>query len=114
LCRPGARRKAHVRLDKQIPVAAALGGGSADAAAALVGRTQIWAGRRSRRDLMRLAARLGSDVPFFLQGGTAMGVGRGDEIYPVDDVARLGVLVIEPPFGVGAGEACRRLDAARA
>lgn len=114
LGRPGAPRNAHVRLDKQIPVAAGLGGGSADAAAALVGLNQIWDGRRSRRDLMRLAARLGSDVPFFLQGGTAIGVGRGDEIYPVDDVARLGVLVIKPSFGVGTAEAYGWIDADRA
>lgn len=114
LGRPGTPRNAHVRLDKQIPVAAGLGGGSADAAAALVGLNQIWDGRRSRRDLMVLAARLGSDVPFFLQGGTAIGLGRGDEIYPVDDVPRLGILIIKPSFGVGTAEAYGWLDADRA
>jgi len=114
LGRSGDPRDVHVKLDKQIPSAAGLGGGSADAAAALVGLNQIWNGRRSRRDLMALAARIGSDVPFFLQGGTAVGLGRGEELYPVDDVARLGVVVIKPSFGVGTADAYSWLDADRA
>lgn len=114
LGRPGDARDAHIRLDKQIPVAAGLGGGSADAAAALVGLNQIWGGKRSRRDLMLLGAQLGSDVPFFLQGGTAVGLGRGEELYPVDDVSRLGVVVIKPSFGVGTADAYGWLDADRA
>lgn len=114
LGRSGEPRDAHVRLEKQIPVAAGLGGGSADAAAALVGLNQIWNARLPRRDLLALAAELGSDVPFFLQGGTAMGLGRGEDLYPVDDVARLGVVVIKPSFGVGAADAYGWLDADRA
>lgn len=113
LGRPGDPRDAHIRLDKQIPVAAGLGGGSADAAAALAGLNQVWNGRRSTRDLMTLAAQLGSDVPFFLQGGTALGVGRGDQLYPVDDVSRFGVVVIKPSFGVGTAEAYGWLDTDR-
>lgn len=113
LGRTGDPRDAHVRLDKQIPPAAGLGGGSADAAAALVGLNQIWNGRRARRELMTLAAALGSDVPFFLHGGTALGVGRGDELYPVDDVPRLGVIIIKPSFGVSTADAYGWLDADR-
>ena len=108
--RTGDPRDAHIRLDKQIPVSAGLGGGSADAAAALVGLNQVWEGRRSRRDLMTIAAGLGSDVPFFLQGGTAIGLGRGDELYPVDDVLKFGVIVIKPSFGVATADAYRWLD----
>ena len=63
---------------------------------------------------MTLAAGLGSDVPFFLQGGTALGLGRGEELYPVDDVGRLGVVVIKPSFGVNTGEAYRWLAEDRA
>lgn len=114
LGRSGDPRDAHIKLDKQIPVAAGLGGGSADAAAALIGLNEVWSGRRSRRDLAVLAAGLGSDVPFFLQGGTAIGVGRGDELYPVDDLPRLGVIVIKPSFGVSTAEAYGWLDADRA
>src|SRR5690606_7794005 len=71
--RSGDPRDVHVRLDKQVPVAAGLGGGSADAAAALVGLNLVWNGRQSRRELMAIAATLGSDVPFSLVGGTAIG-----------------------------------------
>ncbi|ODS56366.1 MAG: 4-(cytidine 5'-diphospho)-2-C-methyl-D-erythritol kinase [Acidobacteria bacterium SCN 69-37] len=112
--RAGEPRDVHVKLEKQIPAAAGLGGGSADAAAALVGLNQVWGGRQSRRHLIDLAAQLGSDVPFFLHGGTALGLGRGEELYPVDDVARLGVVVIKPSFGVGTAEAYGWLDGDRA
>ena len=63
---------------------------------------------------MRLASTLGSDVPFFLHGGTALGAGRGEELYPVDDVQRLGVVVIKPSFGVSTADAYRWLDEDRA
>jgi 4-diphosphocytidyl-2-C-methyl-D-erythritol kinase len=112
--RDGEPRDVHVRLDKQIPMAAGLGGGSADAAAALVGLNAIWHARRSRADLIRVARELGSDVPFFLLGGTALGVGRGDELYPVDDVRRMEVVVIKPSFGVATADAYRWLDEDRA
>jgi len=100
------KARIHARLDKWIPAARGLGGGSSDAAAALVGllrlarstgpksggpaRTMPW----SR--LLELAASLGADVPFFLLGGRGLGVGRGDEIYPLDDTAPQTVLVVSP------------------
>jgi 4-diphosphocytidyl-2-C-methyl-D-erythritol kinase len=114
LKREGEPRDAHVKLVKQIPIAAGLGGGSADAAAALIALNVVWDGRRSRRDLARIGGTLGADVPFFLQGGTALGAGRGDEIYPVDDAARLGVVIIKPSFGVATADAYRWLDEDRA
>jgi len=114
LGRDGEPRDAHVKLVKQIPLAAGLGGGSADAAAALVALNVVWEGRRSRRDLARIGGTLGADVPFFLQGGTALGAGRGDEIYPVDDAARLGVVIVKPSFGVATADAYRWLDEDRA
>jgi 4-diphosphocytidyl-2-C-methyl-D-erythritol kinase len=63
---------------------------------------------------MRLAAALGSDVAFFLQGGTALGVGRGEELYPIDDAHRMGVVLLKPSFGVGTADAYRWLDQDRA
>jgi len=108
--RTGDPRDVHVTLDKHIPVAAGLGGGSADAAAALVGLNLVWSGRRSVKDLARLGAAIGSDVPFLLRGGTALGVGRGDELYPVDDIKPLSVLVIKPSFGVSSADAYRWCD----
>jgi 4-diphosphocytidyl-2-C-methyl-D-erythritol kinase len=114
LGREGEPRDVHVRLDKGIPSQAGLGGGSADAAAALVALNTLWGGRRSRRDLAHLGASLGSDVPFFLQGGTALACGRGDELFPVDDIHRWGVVVIKPSFGVATADAYRWLDEDRA
>ncbi len=112
--RDGEPRDAHIKLQKAIPSQAGLGGGSADAAAALVGLNTLWAARQSRRDLMRLGATLGSDIPFFFQGGTALGVDRGQELYPVDDVEQMGVVIIKPSFGVATAEAYGWLDADRA
>jgi 4-diphosphocytidyl-2-C-methyl-D-erythritol kinase len=108
--RPGDPRDVHVHLEKAIPAAAGLGGGSADAAAALVGLSTAWNLRRPRPDLLQLAVQLGSDVPFFLQGGTALCAGRGEEIYPVDDIARLGFVIIKPSLGVATADAYRWLD----
>jgi 4-diphosphocytidyl-2-C-methyl-D-erythritol kinase len=114
LGRSGEPRDAHVRLVKQIPVAAGLGGGSADAAAALVGLHHVWQGRLERSDLARIGATLGADVPFFLGGGTALGAGRGDELYPVDDLPRFPVVIVKPSFGVATRDAYRWLDEDRA
>lgn len=111
--RAGDPRDVHVKLDKAIPVAAGLGGGSADAAATLVGLNTTWGFGLPRRDLMRLAGELGADVPFFLMGGTAIGLGRGDEVYPLEDVARQGVVVIKPAFSVNTADAYGWLDADR-
>jgi 4-diphosphocytidyl-2-C-methyl-D-erythritol kinase len=114
LGREGEPRDAHIKIEKAIPSQAGLGGGSADAAAALSGLNALWGARLPRRELMRLGATLGSDVPFFLQGGTALGVGRGQELYPVDDVGRMGVVIIKPSFGVATADAYGWLDADRA
>ena len=112
--RSGEPANARVALTKRIPVAAGLGGGSADAAAALVGLNALWKAGLSQRDLLRLAATLGADVPFFLHGGTARGTGRGDVIESLDDIRRFAVVVLMPRFGVSAADAYRWLDEARA
>jgi len=72
-----------IMIDKSIPVAGGMAGGSADAAAVLVGMNSLWELNVPRRDLRALAARLGSDVPFALHGGTALGTGRGEELATV-------------------------------
>lgn len=110
LGRTGDPRDAHIHLDKSIPAAAGLGGGSADAAAALIGLNILWGARRTPSDLKTISAELGSDVPFFLQGGTALCAGRGDEVYPVDDISRLGLVLIKPSIGVATADAYRWLD----
>jgi len=103
--RPGAR----MRLHKRIPVGAGLGGGSADAAAALVLLDQLWSLDLDRTSLHRVAATLGSDVPFFLHGGLALGVGRGEEVYPLPDLGELGVVLAVPGVSISTPEVYRRL-----
>ena len=76
----GASEGAAIEIRKRIPIAAGLGGGSADAAAVLVGLNRMWKLGASPDDLRTLAARLGSDVPFLIEGGTAMATGRGERI----------------------------------
>ncbi|WP_299956275.1 4-(cytidine 5'-diphospho)-2-C-methyl-D-erythritol kinase [uncultured Modestobacter sp.] len=79
----GVTADAHLEVDKSIPAAAGLAGGSADAAATLVALDALWGTRATRGDLARLAAQLGSDVPFSLLGGVALGTGRGEQLSPV-------------------------------
>jgi len=108
--RAGDPRDVQIKLIKNIPVGAGLGGGSANAAAALVGLNAIWKCKLSARDLLHLGAALGADVPFFLVGGTALGVGRGDEVYPLEDVKPMGIVLIKPAFGVSTADAYGWLD----
>jgi 4-diphosphocytidyl-2-C-methyl-D-erythritol kinase len=84
-------------LTKRIPVGRGLGGGSSDAAAALIAMLRLTGKYVEPARLAEIASRLGADVPFFLRGGRALGVGRGDEIYPLPDLARSSVLVVSPP-----------------
>ncbi len=103
--RPGARLK----LEKRIPVGGGMGGGSADAAGALILLDRLWSLRLPSSDLRRLAADLGSDVPFFLHGGLALGVGRGEEVIPLGDLPSYGVLLVVPPVEVSTPEVFGRL-----
>lgn len=103
--RSGEPRDATITLIKGIPVQAGLGGGSSDAAAALAALMRIWNIALSRDALTEVAAGLGADVPFFLWGGAALGVGRGEAIYPLPDLPPWWVLVVVPPFGVSTADA---------
>ncbi len=75
--------KVRVLIRKNIPVSGGMAGGSADAAATLVGLASLWKLEMARDELAHVAANLGSDVPFMLHGGTALGTGRGEQIVPV-------------------------------
>ena len=96
------RRESHVRpgveitLQKKIPAGRGLGGGSSNAAAALLGYLQFTRQKFETPWLMELAASLGADVPFFLFGGTALGISKGEEIYPLPDAPRLSLLIVSP------------------
>jgi 4-diphosphocytidyl-2-C-methyl-D-erythritol kinase len=90
----------HARLEKRIPVARGLGGGSSDAASALIGMLRLTRKKLPLERLMEIAANLGADVPFFLFGGRALGVNRGDEIYPLPDAPTRTIVVVSPR-GIG-------------
>jgi 4-diphosphocytidyl-2-C-methyl-D-erythritol kinase len=90
--RPGVE----VLLEKNIPAGRGLGGGSSDAAAALLGYLQFTRKKLQLTRLLEIASGLGADVPFFLLGGRALGVGKGDEIYPLPDVPKRSLLIVSP------------------
>lgn len=94
-----------IGLRKRIPQEAGLGGGSSDAAITMLGLARMWELDVDAPTLSRLAAVLGADVPFFLVGGTALGLGRGDDIYPLADLPRTYVVIVRPRFGVSTDEA---------
>ena len=108
--RTGPLRDVLIRLTKRIPLQAGLGGGSADAAATLLGLVKLWKLPVRTSQLTDLAATLGSDVPFFLSGGTALGLGRGDEVYPLADLPRHWIVLLVPGFGVSSADAYRWYD----
>ncbi|MEN6457632.1 MAG: 4-(cytidine 5'-diphospho)-2-C-methyl-D-erythritol kinase [Thermoguttaceae bacterium] len=103
-------RGADVSLVKRIPAAAGLGGGSSDAAAAIVAVNEVWGLGRSRDELADWAAQLGSDIPFFLVDGPAVCRGRGERISPIRGMPGLSFVVVRPPDGLATPDvyrACR-------
>jgi len=96
----GLRGGVHAKLEKRIPVARGLGGGSSDAAAALIGMLRLTKKKVPLARLMEIGASLGADVPFFLFGGRALATNRGDEIYPLTDAPKRSILVVSPK-GIG-------------
>jgi 4-diphosphocytidyl-2-C-methyl-D-erythritol kinase len=98
---PGVR----IHITKRLPVAAGLGGGSGNAAVTLLALQKLWDVQVEPRDLFGLASKLGADAPFFLVGGTCLGVGRGDEIYPLADINEEFLLLVNPGIAVPTREA---------
>ncbi|HMU33658.1 MAG TPA: 4-(cytidine 5'-diphospho)-2-C-methyl-D-erythritol kinase [Pyrinomonadaceae bacterium] len=99
----GIVKGARIHLEKNVPSPGGLGGGSSNAAVALIGLSRLW-GLETSEFLSKLAARIGADVPFFLFGGTALGTGRGDLIEPLDDISVGPMLVLTPDIAVPTGE----------
>lgn len=106
-------RGVHIRLFKRIPSGAGLGGGSADAAACLAGLNRLWRLGLAPAALRRHAARLGSDVPFFLAGGAAVGRGRGEILTPLPSRLAAWTIVAKPRFGISTAGAYAALDRSR-
>ncbi len=109
--RRGAPRDVAVDLKKRIPLAAGLGGGSSDAAAALRAFARLW--RVDEARVRAIAGELGADVPYFFEGGTVLGLGRGDLLFPLIDRPAAWVVLVLPNFGVSTKEAFGWWDADR-
>jgi 4-diphosphocytidyl-2-C-methyl-D-erythritol kinase len=103
--RKGAPHDLQVHIAKRIPVEAGLGGGSSDAAAALRALDLLWGLNLSAGELEDIARSLGADVAFFLEGGTVLGVERGDLLFPLQDAPPAWVVLARPDFGVSTKDA---------
>lgn len=97
-------RGVFIRLDKRIPVAAGLAGGSSDAAAALRGLNRLWGLGLNLRELESLGAELGSDVPFCIRGGTAIARGRGEALESIPSPPQCWVILAKPPINVSTSD----------
>jgi 4-diphosphocytidyl-2-C-methyl-D-erythritol kinase len=108
----GIKEGVRIHLEKKIPVAAGLGGGSGNAAATLLAMNELFGQPLAPNQLFQLAASLGSDVPFFLQGRPALATGRGEVITPLDffpALAGIWLLLVHPGFGISTPWAYERL-----
>jgi 4-diphosphocytidyl-2-C-methyl-D-erythritol kinase len=104
-------RGVRITLDKRIPVAAGLGGGSTDAAAVLTGLNRLWSLRWPVERLAEVAVGIGMDVPFFLRGGAALGTGRGERLAPLRSSV-LALVLVNPRFPVSTAETYGRMTPA--
>jgi 4-diphosphocytidyl-2-C-methyl-D-erythritol kinase len=104
------RSGAAITLVKRIPVAGGLGGGSSNAAATLLALDRLWGLGLGPSGLHPLATRLGADVPYFLVGGTALGLARGDEVFPLHRQVRAEVVVVDPGRPLSTAAVFRRVD----
>jgi 4-diphosphocytidyl-2-C-methyl-D-erythritol kinase len=108
----GVRQGVEIEIRKRIPVAGGLGGGSSNAAAVLLALDRLWGIGLGFDGLHPLARRLGADVPYFLLGGTALGLARGDEVYPLRQQVEAQVVVVDPGRPVSTAAVFARCDAA--
>ncbi|MFS4507029.1 4-(cytidine 5'-diphospho)-2-C-methyl-D-erythritol kinase [Clavibacter sp. Sh2141] len=106
----GYRGGVHLRIEKDVPIAGGMGGGSADAAATLLACDALWGTERTRDQLLALGAELGADVPFALAGGTAIGTGRGDRLSPALAKGTFQWVLAIAEFGVSTPDVYGELD----
>jgi 4-diphosphocytidyl-2-C-methyl-D-erythritol kinase len=108
--RAGYRGGVRLEIDKHVPVTGGMGGGSADAAAALLACDALWGTAIPREDMLDLAAELGADVPFAFTGGTAIGTGRGDQLSPALAKGQFQWVLALADFGLSTPEVYSELD----
>lgn len=106
----GCTQGAAIHLLKRVPVAAGMGGGSGDAAAMLLGLNKFWDLRLTDAELITMASKLGSDVPFLLKGGTARGTGRGDILTSLPTDKAHWILIVKPEISISTAEAYARFS----
>lgn len=102
---------ASIHLEKNIPVEAGLGGGSSNAAVAMLGLVHLWRIETNKEELLKVGARLGADVPFFLTGGTALGTGPGTDVKPIKEVTAEHLIIVKPEAKISTAEAYKSLNA---
>jgi 4-diphosphocytidyl-2-C-methyl-D-erythritol kinase len=108
--RRGVPSGVRVKIRKRIPLASGLGGGSSNAAAALRALAVFWRIATDANGLLAIARTLGADVPFFLEGGTVLGIDRGEVVFPLIDRPHAWVVLVLPDFGVSTQDAYRWWD----
>jgi 4-diphosphocytidyl-2-C-methyl-D-erythritol kinase len=107
----GAMGRVRIEIEKRLPVQGGMGAASSNAVAAMVALETALKKKLSPAERLRIAAEVGSDLPLFLVGGTALGVGRGEEVYPLPDMASLPVVIVTPGIGVSTPKAFADWDA---
>ncbi len=106
-----ATGRVRIEIEKRLPVQGGMGAASSNAVAAMVGLETALKKKLSPATRLRIAAEVGSDLPLFLVGGTVLGVGRGEEVYPLPDLASLPVVIVTPEIGVSTPKAFADWDA---
>ena len=105
-----ASAKIIVQIDKRLPVQGGLGAGSSNAVATMAGLERALETKLAAEDKMLIAAEIGSDVPLFLIGGTVLGIGRGEEVYPLPDLPGMNLVIVTPPISVSTPKAFAQWD----
>jgi 4-diphosphocytidyl-2-C-methyl-D-erythritol kinase len=105
----GAKGRVTVEIEKRLPVQGGLGGASANAVATLLALERALKKRLPQADRLRIAAEVGSDLPLFLVGGTALGVERGEAVFPLPDLPAIPCVIVTPEIGVSTPRAFRGL-----
>ena len=106
----GARGRVVIEIEKRLPVQGGLGGASSNAGAAMLGLERVLKKQLTGEQRLRIAAEVGSDVPLFLIGGTVLGLGRGEQVYPLEDLPPMACIVVMPEIGVSTPKAFAEWD----
>jgi 4-diphosphocytidyl-2-C-methyl-D-erythritol kinase len=104
------RAKVTITIEKKLPVQGGIGGGSSNAVATMLGLEKVLKAKLTGQERLRIASEVGSDLPLFLIGGTVLGCGRGEEVWPMPDLPAWEIVIATPEIGVSTPEAFRRWD----